>query len=91
MMTMRHKLDTYGQQIQIQEMELRKSKEEARKYRQNYWDRSMFNNLVVQELMKLECSGSSFLFNCRRGRRGRRREVICRVKELLAESMSSYV
>ena len=86
---MRNKLDTYSQQIQFQQTELRKSKEELRKYRQNYWDRSMFHNLILQELLKME-NTTSFSLNCC-GRNKLKRDIICRIKELLAESMTSYV
>ena len=89
MMAMRNKVDDYYQQIQSQQTELRKNKEELRKYRQNYWDRSMFSDLVLQELLKME-SINRFSLNCC-GRNQTKRDIICRIKELLTESMNSYV
>ena len=54
MLTLKGKLDHYANELQRQRLENKRNKEELTKYRMNYWDRTMFYNLVMQDLYKLE-------------------------------------
>lgn len=89
MLTMKTKLAQYSNELQKQQLESKKDKDELIKYRMNYWDRNMFHNLVMHDLFSLESHLSTSFFCFQRFRVERR--VIERIKELLKESMASYV